>query len=83
MSNKNKKVITNNTGKTNKGSDKKTANKNKAIVISIIAVVIVAIAVIAIVVALSKDDNKSSDSAEYGKTKIPETICQYSLQRAN
>ena len=78
MSNKNKKVITNNTGKTNKGSDKKTANKNKAIVISIIAVVIAAIAVIAIVIALSKDDNKSGDSTEYGKTKIPETICQYS-----
>lgn len=75
MGNKNKKIISNNTN--NKSLNKKSANKNKIICVSIIAIVLIAIAVIAAILILGNDDKKKDDSAEYGKTKVPETICQY------
>lgn len=58
----------------NKKTDKKS---RKGLIVTIIDIVVVAVAV-CLILLLTKDNDSEKKDAEFGKTVIPETICQYS-----
>lgn len=67
MSNKNKKIVT------NRNEEKKNSKKALYIAVVIIFVIVASI----VFIAVKAGNKEESSSAEFGKTALPDTVCQY------